>query len=54
MKKSYSVKYRVNNTTTRTTLLLYGGTESEAIDKLKQRGTVAKDASVIVLSIEPA
>lgn len=51
--KSYEVKYRVNHTQSRTILQLHGGTESEAIAKLKQRGTVAKDAIVIILSIEP-
>ncbi len=52
--ENYIVKYRVNHTNSKVTLQLHGGTESEAIAKLKQRGTVPKDAIVIVLSIEPA
>jgi hypothetical protein len=52
---SYRVKYKVNNTTTSTTLQLIGnGTESEAIAKLKQQNNVPKDANVIILSIEKA
>lgn len=50
---NYEVKYRVNHTNSKVILQLHGGTESEAVAKLKQRGTVAKDANVIVLSIEP-
>jgi hypothetical protein len=52
--KSFKVKYRVNHTQSRAILQLHGGTESEAIAKLKQRGTVPQDATVIILSIEPA
>lgn len=52
--KSYTVKYRVNHTNSKVTLQLHGGSESEAIAKLKQRGTVSKDAIIIILSIEPA
>ena len=53
--ESYRVKYKVNNTTTATTLQLIGnGTESEAIAKLKQQNNVPKDANVIILSIEKA
>lgn len=49
---SYYVKYKVNNTTTGKTLQLEGGTESEAIAKMKQQNNVPKDANVIILSIE--
>jgi hypothetical protein len=49
---SYHVKYKVNNTTSGTILQLQGGAESEAIAKLKQQSKVAKDANVIILSIE--
>ncbi len=49
---SYHVKYRVNTTTSSTTIQLEGGMESEAIAKLKQQNSVPKDASVIILSIE--
>jgi hypothetical protein len=49
---NYNVKYRVNNTTTSITLNLEGGTESEAVAKMKQQNNVPRDANVIVLSIE--
>jgi hypothetical protein len=49
---TYNVKYRVNDSTTSRTLNLVGGTESEAITKLKQQSSVPKDANVIILSIE--
>jgi hypothetical protein len=49
---SYHVKYKVNNTTSGITLQLQGGTESEAIAKMKQQNNVPKDANVIILSIE--
>lgn len=48
---SYHVKYRVRTTTAATIMNLEGGTESEAIAKLKQTGAVQKDADVIILSI---
>jgi hypothetical protein len=51
---NYEVKYKVNHTTTSTRLRLQGGGESEAIAKLKSQGTVAKDATVIILSIKKA
>jgi len=50
----YRVKYRVNNTISTATMQLHGGTESEAVAKLKQQNSVAKDASVIILAIEKA
>jgi hypothetical protein len=50
--KNYVVKYRVNDTNYKNTLALHGGTESEAIAKLKSRGSVSKDALVIIISIE--
>ncbi len=49
---NFNVKYRVNNTTTSILLNLEGGTESEAIAKMKQQNNVPKDATVIILSIE--
>lgn len=49
---AYLVKYRIKNTTTSTILQLEGGTESEAVMKLKRSSTVPKDADVIVLSIQ--
>lgn len=49
---SYRVRYKVNSSTSGTTLQLQGGTESEAISKLKQQGSVPRDANVIILSIE--
>lgn len=52
--RSYQVKYRVNNTTSSTSMHLYGPNESEAIAKLKAQGSVSKDATVIILSITPA
>jgi hypothetical protein len=48
----YNVRYRVKDSTTSITLNLEGGTESEAIAKMKQQSNVPKDAIVIVLSIE--
>jgi hypothetical protein len=51
---SYRVKYKVKDTQSQTTLQLQGGMESEAIAKLKQQGTVPKDANVIILSIDKA
>jgi hypothetical protein len=49
---TYYVKYKVNNTTSGINLQLQGGTESEAIAKMKQQNNVPKDANVIILSIE--
>jgi len=51
---NYKVKYKVDNAHSMRTLQLNGGTESEAIAKLKQQSSVPKDAEVIILSIEPA
>ncbi len=50
--KSYKVKYKVNNTTTIKTMQLQGGTESEAIEKLKKSNGLPKEGNVIILSIE--
>lgn len=52
--RSYNVRYKVNNTTSSTSMHLYGPNESEAIAKLKSMGAVAPDALVIVLSISAA
>jgi hypothetical protein len=52
--RSYYVKYKVNNTTSGTSMHLYGPNESEAIAKLKAQGSVSRDAVVIILSITPA
>ena len=49
---SYFVNYRVDNSSCGITLNLKGGTESEAIAKMKQQNNVPKNASVIILSIE--
>jgi len=49
---SYYVKYKVNNTTSGIYIQLEGGTESEAIAKMKQQNNVPKEANVIILSIE--
>ncbi len=48
---SYSVRYKVKDSTTSITLNLEGGTESEAIAKMKSQSNVPKDANVIILSI---
>lgn len=52
----YRVKYRIQSagsaTNATTTIMLYSASESEAIVALKQRGTVRRDADVIILSIE--
>ncbi len=50
--KSYRVKYTVNNGGRSTVLQLHGGTESEAIEKIKKYGGVPKDATIVILSIE--
>ncbi len=50
--KSFLIKYKVNNTFSQRTIQLHGGTESEAIAKLKQQNSVDKDANVIVLEIK--
>lgn len=53
---SYRVRYRVvdsaSSTNATATIMLHSGSESEVITALKQRGTVRKDADVIILSIE--
>ena len=49
---NYEVKYKVNNSSSSRRLSLQGGSESEAIAKLKQQGSVPKDANVIILSIK--
>lgn len=49
---SYFVKYKYNMTSGSARLQLQGGTESEAIAKLKQQGRVPNDANVIILSID--
>ena len=53
---SYRVRYRVvdsaSSTNATATIMLHSGSESEAITALEQRGTVRKDADVIILSIE--
>ena len=48
---SYTVKYKVKDSTTSITLNLEGGTESEAIAKMKSQNNVPEDANVIILSI---
>lgn len=50
--EAYTVKYRVNNTQSSTTLHLYSDSESQAIAKLKEHCTVPKDANVIILLIQ--
>ncbi len=50
--ESYLVKFRVMNTQSQSVLALHSNSESEAVFKLKQRGSVKQDASVIILSIE--
>jgi hypothetical protein len=50
--ENYEVKFKVNHTNSRAILKLHGDSESEAISLLKQRGTVPKDADVIILSIK--
>lgn len=50
--ESYLVKYNVNNTQSQATLHLYSNSESQAISKLKQKGSVSQDSVVIILSIQ--
>ncbi|MDB5256805.1 MAG: hypothetical protein JWM14_1500 [Chitinophagaceae bacterium] len=49
---TYKVKYKVGNSSSERHLQLIGGTESEAIAKLKQQNNVPKDANVIITLIE--
>ena len=51
--RSYNVRYKYNNTSSSTSMHLYGPNESEAIAKLKAQGSVPKDANVIILYITP-
>ena len=50
-KELYRVKYRVEGPAS-ATVMLYSASESEAIYELKKRGTIGRDKTVIVLSIE--
>lgn len=53
MKKSaYRVTFKVEHTNSTRTLHLYNGTESEAIEALYKSGTVSRDKTIIILSIE--
>ena len=55
-KELYRVKYRVEGPASATnasaTVMLYSASESEVIYELKKRGTIGRDKTVIVLSIE--
>ncbi|MBQ9466453.1 MAG: hypothetical protein IJU62_05710 [Muribaculaceae bacterium] len=53
--RHYRVRYRVveSLTTTSINLMLHSASESEAIATLKQRGTVGRDKTIIILSIDP-
>lgn len=55
-KEMYRVRYRVEGPASATnasaTVMLYSASESEAIYELKKRGTIDRDKTVIVLSIE--
>ena len=55
-KELYRVKYRIEGPASATnasaTVMLYSASESEAISELKKRGTIGRDKTVIILSIE--
>lgn len=55
-KELYRVKYRIEGPASATnasaTVMLYSASESEAINELKKRGTIGRDKTVIILSIE--
>lgn len=55
-KELYRVKYRVEGPASATnasaTVMLYSASESEAIYELQKRGTISRDKTVIILSIE--
>ena len=55
-KEMYRVRYRVEGLASATnasaTVMLYSASESEAIYELKKRGTIGRDKTVTVLSIE--
>lgn len=54
--KNYRVEFKVKDSRSARNLSLQGGTESEAIDKLIQQGTVSRDkrSDIVILSIRPA
>lgn len=55
-KELYRVRYRIEGPASATnasvTVQLYSASESEAIYELKKRGTIGRDKTVIILSIE--
>jgi hypothetical protein len=55
-KDLYRVKYRVEGPASATnasaTVMLYSASESEAVYELKKRGTIGRDKTVIILSLE--
>jgi hypothetical protein len=55
-KDLYRVRYRIEGPASATnalaTMQLFSASESEAIYELKRRGTVGRDKTVIILSIE--
>lgn len=55
-KELYRVRYRIEGPASATnasaTVMLYSASESEAINELKKRGTIGRDKTVIILSIE--
>lgn len=55
-KELYRVRYRIEGPASATnasaTVMLYSASESEAIYELKRRGTIGRDKTVIILSIE--
>ena len=52
--RRYEVTYKVGMSRGTTTLMLYGGSESEAIEELYRRGTVSRNETIIILRIIPA
>lgn len=54
MLDNYLVKYRFQNSNCQTTLTLHGESESEAIQKLIERGTIPEELAdeLIIYSVE--
>lgn len=54
-REPYLVRYRIEGTVSASnataTVMLYSASESEAISELKSRGTISRNATVIILEI---
>lgn len=52
--RRFLVTYKVGNSTGTTSLMLYGGTDSEAREELYRRCTIPRHLDIIILRIVPA